>query len=164
MNIWSCLSVPAALLVFTSCAAIQPHQSIRKQLEGEYASIAASFKRDDPSEWIRRLAPDFHLILFNGMVQNREWVVGYVKNNAKTFHVEQLTITIKDLKVGPQQTVATVEQKSSRTFKDGSGQHRLDVGAVQLETWERSPEGWKLKAVQENELLYLFRDGKPPTS
>lgn len=140
------------------------HQSVRKQLEREYASIAAAFRRDDPTEWIRRLAPDFQLKLFSGMVQNREWVVGYVKNNARTFHVEQLTMTIKDLEVGPRQTVATVEQRSSRTFKDGAGQHRLDVGAVQLETWERSAEGWKLKSVQEKELLYLLRDGKPPTS
>jgi hypothetical protein len=164
MRIWSRLSVSATLFVFASCAAIHSHQSVRKQLEREYASITAAFKRDDPSEWIRRLAPDFHLKLFNGMVQNREWVIGYVKNNAKTFHVEQLMMTIKDLKVGPQHTVATVEQRSSRTFRDRSGQHRLDVGAVQLETWERSPEGWTLKAVQEKELLYLLRDGKPPTS
>ena len=160
---WSRLSVSAALFVFASCAVIHSHQSVRNQLEREYASIATAFKRDDPSEWIRRLAPDFHLTLFNGMVQNREWVVEYVKNNAKTFHVEQLTMTIKDLKVGSQYTVATVEQRSSRTFKDGSGQHRLDVGAVQLETWERSREGWNIKAVQEKELLYLLRDGKPPT-
>lgn len=163
MRIWSRLSVAAALVFFASCATIHPHQSVRKQLEGEYASIAAAFKRDDPSEWIRRLSPDFRLTLFNGMVQKREWVVDYVKNNAKAFHVEQLTMMVKDLKVGPQSTVATVEQRSSRTFKDTSGQHRLDVGAVQLETWERSSEGWKLKAVQEKELLYLLRDGKPPT-
>lgn len=164
MRIWGRLRVSAALFVFASCAAIHPHQSVQKQLEREYASIVAAFKRDDPSAWIQRLAPDFQLTLFNGMVQNREWVIKYVRDNAKAFHVEQLAMTIKNLEVGSQQTLATVEQRSSRTFKDNSGQHRLDVGAVQLETWERSPDGWRLKAVQEKQLLYLLKDGKPPTS
>jgi hypothetical protein len=81
--------------------------------------------------------------------QDRDWVIKYVRNNAKTFHVVELTMSIKDLTIAGNQAVAIVEQKSSRTFADGSGQHRLDVGAVQLETWQRSPDGWKLKAVRE---------------
>jgi len=156
--------VAAVLVVFVSCAAIPQHRSIRKQLEREYAAIAAGFRRDDPTEWIRRLSPDFHLTLFNGAIQDRDWVVKYVQNNSKSFHVVELTMTIKDLAIAGDQVVATVEQKSSRTFADSSGQHRLDVGAVQLETWQRSPNGWKLKAVREKELLYLRKDGKAPTS
>jgi uncharacterized protein DUF4440 len=157
-------SVAALFVAFVSCAAIPRQVSVRRQLDREYATIAAGFRRDDPSEWIRRLSPDFHLTLFNGAIQDRDWVVKYVRNNAKTFHVVELTMSIKDLTIAGNQAVATVEQKSSRTFADGSGQHRLDVGAVQLETWQRSPDGWKLKAVREKELLYVRKDGKPPKS
>ena len=63
---------------------------------------------------------------------------------------------IKALELKDGEVIATVEQKSVRTFTDEKGQkRRLDVGALQHETWERSSDGWRLKGVQEWKVLYL---------
>jgi hypothetical protein len=156
-------ALPALALALAGCAATGTEASVRQELEREYAAIVAGFRRDDPAEWIRRLAPDFRLTLFSGAIQDRKWAVDYVQGNAKNFHVVELTMSIRALEIGAEDVVATVEQKSARTFKDEAGPHRLEVGAVQLETWERAPAGgWRLKAVREKDVLYLRKDGKPP--
>jgi hypothetical protein len=137
---------------------------IRKELEANYASIVKGFKKNDPAVWVGFLTPDFKLKLFNGAVQDRQWAADYVKNNARTFKVLKLSMTIKELIVEGQDATAVVEQKSSRAFNDEQGKsHQLDVGALQRETWTRTPSGWRLKSVQEWKVLYLLKDGKPMT-
>lgn len=129
---------------------------IKRQLAAEYAQILTGFRNNDPSPWIEQLSPDFQLTLFNGQKQNREWVTDYVRNNAKTFKVLKLAMRIKDLEVREDSVTALVEQKSVRTFVDEKRQQRrLEVGALQRETWERRGDRWRLKAVQEWKVLYL---------
>jgi len=129
---------------------------IKKQLAAEYRQIEQGFRRNDPTAWIQRLSPEFQLTVFSGQKQNREWVVDYVRNNAKTFRIRKLSMRIKSLEFNEHDVTAIVEQTSIRTFTDERGQpHRLEVGALQRETWERGPNGWRLKAVQEWKLLYL---------
>ena len=136
--------------------------NIRKELKANYAKIVKGFKRNDPAVWEGFLIPDFKLKLFSGSVQDRSWVVNYIRNNAKTFKVLKLSMVIKELKVEEDDALAVVEQKSSRTFIDEQGNgHRLDIGALQRETWTRTPDGWKLKSVEEWKVLYLLKDGKP---
>jgi hypothetical protein len=135
--------------------------SLRKELEAHYALIVDGFKKNDPSVWEGFLVSDFQLKLFNGQVQNRQWVSDYVRNNAKTFKVVTLSMRIKDLKIEGDDAVAIVEQESSRTFRDEQGERQLDVGAIQRETWTKTPDGMRLKLVEEKEVLYLRKDGKP---
>jgi hypothetical protein len=141
-------------------AAASRHDSLRKELEANYALIVAGFKQNDPSVWEGFLTSDFQLKLFNGQVQNRQWVSDYVRNNAKTFKVVKLSMRIKELTIDGDDAVAIVEQESSRTFKDDHGEHELDVGAIQRETWKNTPDGMRLKLVEEKEVLYLRKDGK----
>jgi hypothetical protein len=135
-------------------------ENLRKELEGNYARIVDGFKKNDPSIWEGFLAADFQLKLFNCQVQNRQWVSDYVRNNAKTFKVVKLSMRIKDLTIEGDDAVAIVEQESSRTFRDEQGEHQLDVGAIQRETWTKTLDGMRLKLVEEKEVLYLRKDGK----
>jgi hypothetical protein len=137
--------------------------AVGTELAREYGAIVEGFKRNDPSAWIARLAPDFRLILFNGAVQSREWAVDYVRNNANVFHVDSLSMTVTSVRPEQDRWIATVRQLSSRTFSDSTGAHRLEVGAMQIEAWSRMPSGWMLRSVQEKEVLYLRRDGVPPS-
>src|SRR2546428_13360771 len=73
--------------------------NIRKELKANYAKIVKGFKRNDPAVWEGFLIPDFKLKLFSGSVQDRSWVVNYIRNNAKTFKVLKLSMVIKELKV-----------------------------------------------------------------
>ena len=153
-----------ALVAFPPLSSAGVERGVRKELESNYARIVRGFKKNDPAVWEGFLTPEFKLKLFSGSVQDRQWVVNYVRNNAKTFQVKKLSMRIKELEVKGDAAVAVVEQKSSRTFKDEQGQpHRLDVGALQRETWTRTPGGWMLKSVEEWKVLYLLKDGKPMT-
>jgi hypothetical protein len=149
-----------ALLSLSCAPALQSEteSSVRISLDREYAMIVSGFLRNDPSPWIERLGPEFKLILFNGSTQSRDWAVDYVRNNATTFRVGTLTMRIRTLQPTAGGWVATVEQLSDRTWSDSTGPHRLEVGAIQLETWERTDSRWKLASVQEKEILYLRRD------
>ena len=134
---------------------------VRKELKGNYARIVKGFKKNDPSIWEAFLTSDFKLKLFNGSVQDHKWVVDYVRNNAKTFKVLKLSMTIKELTIEGNDASAVVEQRSSRTFIEQGESHRLDVGALQRETWTETTSGWRLKSVEEWKVLYLVKDGKP---
>ncbi len=151
-----------ASMAAIGCASLRTHrETVRAQIEREYGDIVAGFKKDDPTAWIRHLAPTFQLVLFNGSVQNRDWAVSYVRNNAHSFHVVELAIAIKDLAAAADSAVATVEQTSKRTFDDTTGKHMLEIGAIQRETWRRGKNSkWLLVKVQEKEVLYIRRDGK----
>jgi|SRR6266516_30497 len=134
----------------------------RKAIEGAYDKIKEGFKKNDPSAWEGFLTPDFRLKLFSGEVKDRQWVLGYVRNNSKAFKVLELSMRVKELTIRGSDAIAMVEQKSSRQFKDEQGtKHKLEVGAIQQETWTKSANGWKLREVQEKEVLFLLRDGKP---
>jgi len=139
-----------------SGSALPNLRTIRPQLEAEYRQIEQGFRHDNPNPWIQRLALEFQLTMFNGEKQSRQWAVDYVLNNAKNFHVQKLSMRIEQLEAKDGDIIAVVKQQSVRTFTDEKGQkHRLDVGALQRETWELSSEGWRLKGVQEWKLLYL---------
>ncbi len=156
------LSISLAFIVAIGLVRADAEEKIRKELKANYAKIVKGFKKNDSAVWEGFLVADFKLKLFNGSVQDRRWVVDYVRNNAKTFKVLKLSMVIKELKVEGDEATAVVEQKSSRTFNDEQGKaHRLDVGALQRETWTKTPSGWKLKSVEEWKVLYLLKDGKP---
>jgi hypothetical protein len=155
------LTFVCALGCFTPLAHAGGEKGVRKELESNYARIVRGFKNNDPTVWEGFLVPDFKLKLFSGSVQDRAWAVNYVSNNAKTFKVKKLSMRIKDLKIEGSDATAVVEQKSSRTFEEQGEPHRLDVGALQRETWTRTPAGWRLKSVEEWKVLYVLKDGKP---
>ena len=134
---------------------INNHAAVQKDLQFEYKEIEMGFRHDDPTPWIERLSPGFELVLFSGQHQSRQWAVDYVRNNAKTFHIVRLSMRIQRLEFGESEVTATVEQKSERTFSEDGQPHRLNVGALQRETWEPTDKGWRLKRVQEWKVLYV---------
>jgi|SRR5215471_5831494 len=134
---------------------INNHAAVQKDLQHEYREIERGFRADDPTPWIERLSPGFELILFSGQHQSRQWAVDYVRNNAKTFHIVKLSMLIQGLEFGKADVTAIVEQKSERTLTENGKPHRLDVGALQRETWEPTANGWRLKRVQEWKVLYV---------
>ncbi len=136
----------------------------RKELKAAYVRIVDALKNNDPAVFEELLAPDFQVKLINGETHDREWILNYIRNNAKAFKVLKLSIKIKKLTVSGNEAIALIEQKSSRTLNDAEGKsHRLDVGAIQQETWVKTAEGWRLRHNVELKRLYVKQDGKPIT-
>ncbi len=139
-------------------------KTIRKELEAAYVRIVDALKKNDPTTFEELLAPDFQVKLINGETHEREWLLNYLRNNANTFKVLKLSIKIKKLTVRGNEAIVIIEQKSSRTLSDEQGKpHQLDVGAIQQETWVKTPEGWRLRHNEELKRLYVKQDGKPVT-
>ncbi len=137
---------------------------IRKELKAAYVRIVDALKKNDAAVFEELLASDFQVKLLNGETHDREWILNYIRNNAKAFKVLKLSIKIKKLTINRDEAIALIEQKSSRTFNDAQGKsHRLDVGAIQQETWVKTAEGWRLKHNEELKRLYVKQDGKPVT-
>ena len=136
----------------------------RKELKAAYVRIVDALKNNDPAVFEELLAPDFQVKLINGETHDREWILNYIRNNAKAFKVLKLSIKITKLTVSGNEAIAFIEQKSSRTLNDAEGKsHRLDVGAIQQETWVKTAEGWRLRHNVELKRLYVKQDGKPIT-
>ena len=115
---------------------IGDHAAVQRDLSREYKIIEGGFRHDDPEPWIKHLSPDFELVLFAGQHQPRQWAVDYVRNNAQTFHIVKLSMRIQRIEFGEGDVTAIVEQKSERTFTENGQPHRLEVGALQRETWQ----------------------------
>ena len=147
----------AGALVLRAQESTRTLDTVKKELAREYKNIEHSFRHDNPTPWIKHLSPNFELVLFNGEHQSRQWAVDYVRNNAKTFRIRKLTMRIQNIELGDADVTAIVEQKSERTFVENGQTHRLEVGALQRETWEKTTGAWQLKRVQEWKVLYLRR-------
>jgi hypothetical protein len=143
-------------------APASPGAGVRKELEANYAGIVDGFKNNDPSVWEGFQVPGFRLGLFDGRVQDRQWVSHHVRHNAKTFTVVSLGMRFKGLTLECDDATVIVEQKSCRTFTDEHKQrHQLVVDAVQREVCTRTTDGMRLKLVAENKVLYPRPDGTP---
>ena len=163
-----------ALIALTLVLALQsaPAQSAcssrdtartREQLTASYSGFRDGFMKNAPQVWIDALAPSFTLTLFDGKIMPRDWVEGYVRSNASQFRIEALARVVRALTPIADSVVAIIEQTSDRKFTDEQGVlHRLEVGALQRETWVCGTAGWRLAKVKEDSLLYLRRYGKPP--
>jgi hypothetical protein len=138
--------------------------AIRKELEAAYARNVDAFKRNDTAYLEEVFAPDFQVTDFNGETHDRQFIVNYIRKNAQTFRVLELSMEITELTIEDDRAIAIVEQKGSRAFNDEQGvSHQLDVGAIQRETWVKTADGWRLQRVEEMELLYALKDGEPMT-
>ena len=118
-----CISLAAMLAIGPALVLVRAdtEERIRKELKANYAKIVKGFKKNDPAVWEGFLVPDFKLKLFNGSVQDRQWVVGYVRNNAKTFKVLKLSMVIKELKIeGDDATTRSAPRFESEHARIGS--------------------------------------------
>jgi hypothetical protein len=133
----------------------------REELVAVYGTFREAFMKNTPQAWIDALAPSFTLTLFDGKVMPRDWVENYVRTNAAQFRIRTLAMDVQSITRLVDTVVATVEQTSDREYSDDQGiHHRLEVGALQLETWVCTRAGWRLTNVKEHKLLYLRRDGR----
>ena len=136
----------------------------RDELVAVYGTFRDAFMKNAPQAWIDALAPSFTLTLFDGKVMPRDWVENYVRTNATQFRIRALAMVVQSITRLVDTVVATVEQTSDRESSDEYGvHHRLEVGALQLETWVCTGAGWRLATVKEHKLLYLRRDGRAPS-
>ena len=157
------------LLAFTltvigpGAAPAQDDAEVRKELETQYRKLAEAHDRKDLKAIASLKTQDFHAIFPDGKVGDVQVMAQYTKSfiemNQPPFNVRN---TIQELIVSENKLIAVVEifQQASRMRELAGKARRVETSVNQREIWSRTPEGWKLKSVDNVRNQKRFVDGK----
>ena len=137
---------------------------VKRELAERYRENEAGFFSRDADRVMRLRHPDFHAILPDGRVSNREQM--YERTRTFIGRVERfdsLTESIIALSLSGDTALALVDQRTVRQqrFPDGT-LHEIRTSVVQRESWIRTPDGWLMWRVDQIQPGPTLVDGKPP--
>ena len=151
-------------VAWPAIASSQPNDAaVRKELEIQYQKLAEAHDRKDLKAIAALKTADFHSIGPDGKVQDvltmQEYTKRFLEQNQPPFHIRN---TIQQLTVSENRLIAVVEvfQEVSRNRELAGKIRKVDTSVVQRETWAKTPEGWKLKLVDNVRDQKRFVDGK----
>jgi len=144
-------------------ARAQDDADVRKELEAQYKRLGEAHDKQDLKAIVGLKTADFHAIFPDGRVGDSKVMEQYSKRFLESnqppynsrFTIQKLTVSENKLIA-----VAEVLQELTR-YKELEGKRRkLDTSVVQRETWAKTPEGWKLKSVDNVRDQKTIVDGK----
>jgi len=151
------------LAVAAGAALAQDEAEIRKELDAQYRKLAEAHDRKDLKAIAALKTADFHSISPDGKVHDVESMEQYTKNflemNKPPYNIR---VTIENLAVSENRLIAVADvfQEASR-MRDLAGKSRkVETSVRQRETWSRTPQGWKLKVVDNVHDQRRYVDGK----
>ena len=123
---------------------------VRRALEAQYALIAEAQKTEDIDALRSLRTPDFTAKMPNGETWDLETSLNYSRRGFEQIQsIISISNTIQSLDVKGDTAVAVVNQQWSR-MQAMKGKLRLvETSAVQRETWVNTPDGWKLKLIDD---------------
>ncbi len=161
--------LPALVVAFASlcfgagAARAQSDAEIRQELESKYKQLAEAHDRRDLKTIVGMKTADFHAIFADGRVGDsktmEEYSRQFLEANAPPFNIR---FTIRKLTVSDNKLIAVAEvlQEASRMREMAGKLRKVETSVVQRETWARTPDGWKLKVVDDVRDQKKFIDGK----
>ena len=141
----------------------QDDAAVRTELEIQYRKLAEAHDRKDLKAIANLKTADFHAIGPDGKVGDvqtmQEYTRRFLEQNQPPFHIRN---TIRQLTISDNRLIAVVEvfQEVSRTRDLAGKARKVDTSVIQRETWAKTPEGWKLKSVDNVRDQKRFVDGK----
>ena len=154
-------------LILTVAGAVaalaQDDAEVRKELEVQYKKLAEAHDRKDLKTIAGLKTSDFHAITPDGRVNDvkmmEQYTKQFIESNQPPFNIRN---TIQKLSVSENKLVAVAEvfQEASRQRDLAGKLRKVDTSVLQRETWVKTPDGWKLKAVDNVRDQKRFVDGK----
>ena len=134
---------------------------VRRALEAQYAKIAEAQKNKDIDALRSLRTSDFTVKMPNGETWDLETSLNYSKRGFEQVQsISSISNTIESLNVNGNEAVAVVHQQWLR-MQTMKGKLRLvETNAVQRETWVNTPDGWKLKLIDDIRPGAWIVDGK----
>jgi hypothetical protein len=141
----------------------QDDPEVRKELEAQYKRLAEAHDRRDLKAIVALKTADFHSIFPDGRVGDSKVMEQYTKqfleSNLPPYNIR---VTIQKLTVSENKLIAVAEVLQEVTrYRELAGKRRkVETSVVQRETWAKTPDGWKLKSVDNVRDQKRFVDGK----
>ncbi len=159
------ISLSTLISSFLSLAGVhaQDHPEVRKELEAQYKRLAEAHDRRDLKAIVGLKTADFHAIFPDGRIGDSKVMEQYSKQFLETNQPPyNIRFTIQTLTVSENKLIAVAEvfQEITRYRELAGKRRKVDTSVVQRETWAKTPEGWKLKFVDNVRDQKRFVDGK----
>jgi len=152
----TCCLTPAAVHA-------QDDPEVRRELEAQYKRLADAHDRQDLKTIVGLKTADFHAIFPDGRLGDSRMMEQYSKqfleSNQPPYNIR---VTIQKLAVSENKLIAVAEVFQELTrYRELAGKRRkVDTSVLQRETWSKTPDGWKLKSVDNVRDQKRFVDGK----
>lgn len=148
---------------FNPTVRAQDDPEVRKELESQYKKLAEAHDRRDLKAIVGLKTADFSTIFPDGRIGDsksmEEYSRQFLENNQPPYDIR---ISIQQLTVSVNKLIAVAEtfQEATR-YRDMEGKRRkVYTTVLQRETWAKTPDGWKLKTVDNVRDQKRFIDGK----
>ena len=141
----------------------QDDPEVRKELEAQYKKLAEAHDKRDLKAIVALKTADFHAILPDGRVGDSKMMEQYSRQFLETNQPPyNQRFTIQKLLVSENKLIAVAEvfQEVTRYRELAGKRRKVDTSVVQRETWTKTPDGWKLKSVDNVRDQKRFVDGK----
>lgn len=141
----------------------QEDADVKKEIEAQYKKLAEAHDKKDLKAILALKTADFHTFFPDGRIGDSKLMEEYSKNflerNQPPFDMK---FTIQKLDVSYNKLIAAAEVLQELTrYQDLAGKRRkVETSVVQREIWAKTPEGWKLKSVDNVRDQKIFIDGK----
>ena len=152
-----------AFICLNAVVFAQDDADIRKELDTQYKKLAEAHDRKDLKAITALKTSDFHAIFVDGRVGDvkimEQYSKQFLETNQPPFNIR---FTIQKLTVSENKLIAVAEvfQEAAR-YRDLAGKRRkVETSVIQRETWTKTPDGWKLKSVDNVRDMKRFVDGK----
>jgi hypothetical protein len=137
-------------------------ESLRPSLEDAYEKLRQAMLAKDAEAVIAMRTADFHAVTPDGATHGPEEMAGFTRNLLANL-VEWIAASYK---VGPverngDELSADIGQHSIRMMRRPDGIHRIENWVTQRETWLITPEGLKIRRVDNIRDQRVLIDGKP---
>lgn len=132
-----------------------------RELTRQYAKLADANQRRDLAAILALRSRDFSTSGPDGQHSTYEQMAEYSRQMVAEIRPPiHLRNTILELTLNGDEAAAVVLQEFSRMQIKVGKLHRIVTSAIQKETWLRTPDGWKLKFVEDVHDRRWFVDGK----
>ncbi len=134
---------------------------VRRALEAQYALIAEAQKNKDIDALRSLRTSNFTVKMPSGETWDLETSLNYSKRGFEQVQsIVSISNTIDSLTINGNEAVAVVHQQWSRMQMMKGKLRLVETSAVQRETWVNTPDGWKLKLIDDIYPGVWIVDGK----
>jgi ketosteroid isomerase-like protein len=140
----------------------QDDPDVRKELEVQYQKLTEANDAKDLKAVMALRTSDFHTFFTDGRVGDSKLMEQYSRDFFERNQTVHSRFTIQKLTVSYNKIIAVAEvfQEVAR-YQDLAGKRRkVETTVIQREIWAKTPEGWKIKSVDNVRDQKKFVDGK----